>query len=95
MSKKKARKKTAAEKRSYAQKSLANNVEKSMKRYLNDLNGHSPNQLYDFFHGKKLEYLSDYLNLDLDLKTLQKQLILPSPPPKSHIKAYLIKLRIF
>ena len=49
MSKKKARKKSAAEKRSYAQKSLANNVEKSMKRYLNDLNGHSPNQLYDFF----------------------------------------------
>ena len=49
MSKKKARKKTAAEKRSYAQKSLANNVEKRMKRYLNDLNGHSPNQLYDFF----------------------------------------------
>ena len=49
MSKKKARKKTAAVKRSYAQKSQANNVEKSMKRYLNDLNGHSPNQLYDFF----------------------------------------------
>ena len=49
MSKKKARKKTAAEKRRYAQKSLANNVEKSMKRYLNDLIGHSPNQLYDFF----------------------------------------------
>jgi len=49
MSKKKAKKKTAAEKRNYAKQSLANDAEKSMKRYLKDLNGHTPNQLYDFF----------------------------------------------
>ena len=49
MSKKKEKKKTAAEKRNYAKQSLANDVEKSMKRYLKDLNGHTPNQLYDFF----------------------------------------------
>ena len=51
MIRKKAKKKTVVEKRNYAKKSLSNDVEKAMKRYLNDLNGHKPNKLHDIFLG--------------------------------------------
>ena len=47
MIRKKAKKKTVTEKRNYAKKSLSNDVEKAMKRYLNDLNGHTPNKRHD------------------------------------------------
>jgi Fis family transcriptional regulator len=50
MSKKKTRKKTATEKRNYAKKSLANNVEKATQQYFKDLNGCKPDGLYDFFY---------------------------------------------
>ena len=50
MSKKKTRKKTVTEKRNYAKKSLANNVEKATQQYFKDLNGYKPDGLYDFFH---------------------------------------------
>ena len=49
MIRKKAKKKTVVEKRNYAKKSLSSDVEKAMKRYLNDLNGHTPNKLHDIF----------------------------------------------
>ena len=49
MSERKTRKKTAAQKRNYAKKSLANNVEKATQKYFKDLNGSKPDDLYDFF----------------------------------------------
>tara|TARA_B100000586_G_scaffold22665_1_gene14992 strand:+ start:1063 stop:1344 length:282 start_codon:yes stop_codon:yes gene_type:complete len=49
MSERKIRKKTAAQKRNYAQQSLANNVEKATQKYFKDLNGSKPDGLYGFF----------------------------------------------
>ena len=49
MSERKARKKTAAQKRNYAKQSLANNVENATQKYFKDLDGSKPDGLYDFF----------------------------------------------
>ena len=89
MIRKKAKKKTVTEKRNYAKKSLSNDVEKAMKRYLNDLNGHTPNKLHDIFLEevekviKITAFLSkSYSNLQWEFQRKSQLLQLPPPLPR-------------